>query len=81
MDIPEDIKALSFEEALSALETIVQKLEKGQVSLEDSIDIYTRGTYLKHHCDAKLKDAETRIRKITTGPDGALAAQPLDVDA
>ena len=43
--IPEQIQAMSFEEALEALEEIVQRLDSGQVSLEDSIDIYTRGTH------------------------------------
>lgn len=78
--IPDDIKAMSFEQALAALESIVQKLEAGQVSLEDSIEIYTRGTQLRQYCEAKLQDAEARIRKITTGPDGSLKAEPLDID-
>lgn len=78
--IPDDIKAMTFEQALAALESIVQKLEAGQVSLEDSIEIYTRGTQLRQYCEAKLQDAEARIRKITTGPDGSLGTEPLDVD-
>lgn len=80
MMIPDDIKAMTFEQALAALESIVQKLEAGQVSLEDSIEIYTRGTQLRQYCEAKLQDAEARIRKITTGPDGSLGTEPLDVD-
>ena len=52
--IPDDIVALSFEASLKELETVVQKLESGQVSLEDSIDMYTRGTLLKQHCEARL---------------------------
>ncbi|MDA5194028.1 exodeoxyribonuclease VII small subunit [Govanella unica] len=79
MELPDDIRNMSFEEALAALEGIVQKLEKGQVPLEESIEIYTRGTYLRQHCDAKLKDAEARIRKITVSSTGELGAEPLDV--
>jgi len=62
---PKDIASLSFEDALAELESIVNKLESGEVGLEASIDLYTRGTALKSHCDAKLKDAEARIQKLT----------------
>ena len=41
--IPDDIAAMSFEQALAALEDVVSKLEGGQVGLEESIDIYSRG--------------------------------------
>lgn len=64
-ETPKDIASLSFEDALAELEKIVNKLESGEVGLEDSIELYTRGTALKSHCDAKLKDAEARIQKIT----------------
>ena len=78
VDIPDDIKAMDFEEALAALEEIVRNLESGQVSLEKSIDIYTRGTQLRAHCDEKLKDATARIEKITKSGNGALSTAPLD---
>lgn len=78
VDIPNDIKEMDFEAALGALEKIVSNLESGQVSLEESIDIYTRGTALKAHCEAKLKDATARIEKITKSGDGALSTSPLD---
>lgn len=73
----DDIAALSFEQALKQLEEIVQRLEKGQVDLEDSIEIYERGSKLKAHCEAKLKDAEARIEKIVIGPGGPATA-PFD---
>jgi len=60
-EIPEDIRALSFEAALAELEEIVTRLESGQVDLEQSIEIYTRGTRLKAHCEAKLKAAQARV--------------------
>lgn len=78
VDIPDDIKTMDFEEALGALEEIVRNLESGQVSLEKSIDIYTRGTQLRAHCDEKLKDATARIEKITKSGNGALNTSPLD---
>lgn len=68
---------VSFEEALRELEAIVDKLEKGQVSLEDSIATYERGEMLKKHCEGLLKSAEMRIEKITLGADG----KPKGVEA
>ena len=76
--IPDDIAEMSFEDALSALENIVKDLEGGQVSLEESIDIYTRGTQLRQYCDGKLKDATARIEKITKKQDGSLGVTELD---
>ena len=81
VEIPDDIKNMKFEEALSALEDIVRNLESGEVSLEQSIDIYTRGTQLKAHCEDKLKDATARIEKITKSADGGLSTAPLDGDS
>jgi exodeoxyribonuclease VII small subunit len=76
------IAALPFEKALDELETIVKRLERGDVPLEDSIAIYERGEALKKHCESLLKRAETRIEKITVGPDGqASGTTPLDVES
>ena len=79
-EIPADIAKLSFEEALKALETIVSQLDSGSVSLEQSIEIYSRGTLLKRHCDAKLRAAKERIDKIVVGPDGAIGTEPANLD-
>lgn len=76
--IPDNITSMSFEDALSALEEIVRNLESGQVSLDESIDIYTRGTQLRAHCDNKLKDATARIEKITKTQGGKLITTDLD---
>lgn len=75
-----DIAGLSFEKALEELETIVSKLEKGQVELDESITLYERGAALKAHCDAKLKSAQERIEKIVVGEDGAPRAEPAKFD-
>jgi exodeoxyribonuclease VII small subunit len=75
------IAELPFEKALAELEAIVNRLERGDVPLEDSIAIYERGEALKAHCEALLRKAEARIEKITVGPDGRPAGvEPLDVD-
>lgn len=76
-----DVAALPFEAAMKELEGIVARLERGDVPLEESIAIYTRGEALKARCDALLKDAEARVEKITQGADGRAAGTvPLDGD-
>ena len=76
-----DIAAMSFEEALRALEDVVRKLESGEVPLDDSIALYERGEALRGHCQARLDAAQARIEKIVAGPDGqAQAVQPFDAD-
>jgi exodeoxyribonuclease VII small subunit len=70
---------MPFEVALAELESIVGRLEKGNVALEESISLYERGEMLKARCEALLKDAEMRIEKITVGADGkAKGVTPLD---
>lgn len=66
-----DISGLSFEDALRELETIVARLESGDAALEEAITLYTRGEALRAQCEARLKNAQARIEKITLGQDGA----------
>ena len=76
----EDVKALSFEKALAELETIVQRLEKGDVPLEESVAIYERGEMLKRRCEELLRQAEARVEKITLDASGKpTGTEPLDV--
>jgi len=70
---------MSFEAALKELETIVGRLEQGEVDLEDSIALYERGQALKGHCEAKLKSAESRLEKIVQGAAGPAVGERLDV--
>lgn len=74
-EIDEAIRALSFEQALGELESIVDRLETGDVALEESIEIYQRGAQLRAYCDEKLKSAQARIEKITGDGSGT---KPLD---
>ena len=76
--ITEEIKKLSFEEAILELEQIVEDLERGDIELEDSISIYERGVILKAHCEEKLKTAKMKIDKIVSHPDGDFSSEPLD---
>ena len=65
-----DIESMSFEAALAELESIVGKLEKGDVELEQSIAIYERGAALKAHCEKRLAAAEEKIAAITQDENG-----------
>jgi exodeoxyribonuclease VII small subunit len=76
-----DIAGLSFETALAELERIVEGLERGDVALEKSIEIYERGEALKKHCDTLLRAAEARVEKIKLTRDGRPeGVEPLDAN-
>ena len=76
--VPPDIAALSFEDALAQLETIVRGLEEGSGKLDDAIQAYERGAALKRHCEAKLQEARMRVDRVVLGPGGAVAAEPAE---
>ncbi|MXQ08360.1 exodeoxyribonuclease VII small subunit [Alphaproteobacteria bacterium GH1-50] len=61
---------MSFEEAMKALEAVVNRLESGDVPLEESISLYERGAALKAHCQAKLREAEEKVAQITLDGEG-----------
>jgi exodeoxyribonuclease VII small subunit len=75
-----DIAGLSFEEALAELERIVRGLEGGQQRLEEAISAYERGSRLRQHCEAKLREAEMRVERIVAGQETA-AAPPANMTA
>ncbi|WP_340262915.1 exodeoxyribonuclease VII small subunit [Roseobacter sp. HKCCA0882] len=66
-----DLAQMSFEDALRALEEVVAKLERGDVPLDQSIALYERGAALRARCEAKLKEAEEKVSKITLDGTGA----------
>lgn len=73
-----DIKGMTFEKALKELEGIVNRLERGDVELEESIVIYERGEALKEHCERLLRQAEAKVEQLTIGPSGEpTGAQPF----
>ena len=74
-----DVEKMSFEDAIKELETVVGQLERGDVALDESIALYERGAALKARCEAKLKEAEEKVAKITLGEGGQpTGTAPLD---
>lgn len=73
-----DPNALSYEEALARLEAIVQHLERGDLSLESSMQQFEDGIALSRVCARKLAVAEAKIQKLVDGENGDLRVEPLD---
>lgn len=79
-NLPPDIAAMSFETALAELEAIVKRLEAGNAKLDDAISAYERGALLKRHCEAKLREAQSRVDKIVMGADGTPSVEKLTLE-
>ena len=73
------VAAMSFEEALAELESIVTRLEQGRITLDEAIGAYERGAALKRHCEGKLREATEKVEKISVGPEGSISAEPMDL--
>lgn len=76
--IPDDIRMMSFEQALEELKQIVGRLESGEGRLDEAIEAYERGACLKAHCEAKLREAQAKIERIGLGADGAPRSEPFE---
>ena len=61
----QDVEKLTFEQAITELKVIVEKIEEGQIPLQDSIQQYEKGMALIKHCRKILQQAEKRIEKIS----------------
>lgn len=68
---------LKFEEALKKLEAIVDGLEQGKISLEDSLKKYEEGIKLAKFCSEKLEEAEQKIEILTKDSSGQLKRKPF----
>lgn len=64
------IAALSFEQALAELETIVARLESGDAPLDEAITLYERGDALRRHCATRLDAAQARIEAVRSDAEG-----------
>jgi exodeoxyribonuclease VII small subunit len=72
------LKKKSFEDALEKLEKIVQKLEQGDLSLDESLELFQEGVMLAQFCTEKLNQAEEKVLKLIKTEQGKFKTEPLD---
>jgi exodeoxyribonuclease VII small subunit len=70
-------QAPDFESALTELEQLVERLEQGDLPLDESLRTFERGVALTRQCQAALKDAQLKVEKLAT-KDGAETLEPFD---
>ena len=68
---------MSFEDAMKELEKLVDSLDKGDVSLDEAIAAYDKGSQLKDYCEKKLNEAKMKIETIQSSDKGGLIADQL----
>ncbi len=61
----DDLAEVTFETALAELESLVEKMETGELNLEESLAAFERGVKLTRHCQAALKAAELKVKVLT----------------
>ncbi|MEM9797277.1 MAG: exodeoxyribonuclease VII small subunit [Pseudomonadota bacterium] len=66
----DDLENMTFEQAIAELEQVVNRLDSGDVPLDESIALYERGAKLKARCEQKLKEAEEKVQQITLDAQG-----------
>ncbi len=69
---------LSFEEAMNNLEEIVANLEKGELSLDDSVENFKKGMELSNYCNELLDEAEKSITVLVKDKDGEYVEEPFE---
>lgn len=73
MAAKKSVEKMSYEEAFSELDEIVEQLESGELSLEDSLRLFERGQELGRYCSQLLEKAELTLKKLTQDENGELA--------
>jgi exodeoxyribonuclease VII small subunit len=61
----DDLANIDFEKALAELEQLVDRMEAGDMSLDDSLKAFERGVKLTRHCQSALRTAELKVKKLT----------------
>ena len=75
------LEKMTFEEAMKELENIVDSLDKGDVSLDEAIVAYDRGSQLKDHCQKKLNEAKMKVENIqSSGENNVISAKLTSSD-
>ncbi len=71
---------LKFEKAMTRLENIVDELERGDLDIDKSLEIFEEGIKMSRLCTKKLSEAEAKIQKLTKDKKGELIAVPFPLD-
>lgn len=78
--MPRSKKPLSFEKALKKLESTVEALEDGQLSLDESLKLFEEGVQLARQCNRQLEDAQKKIEILTKDSEDLPRTKPFDTD-
>lgn len=70
----------SFEERLTALEGVVERLERGDLTLEESVRLFEEGVHLSNACKLELEKAEGRIQVLVETPGGGVQVAEMDLE-
>ncbi len=70
----------SFEESLKKLESIVEQMEKGELSLEESVKLFEEGVALSAACKKELDEAEGKVETLIRQRDGSFRTEPFPQD-
>ena len=79
MNDKELLEKMTFEDAMDELEGIVNALDKGDVSLDEAIAAYDRGSVLKDHCEKRLNQAKMKVETIQSEENGESKTDKIDV--
>ena len=71
---------IKFEKAMTRLENIVDELERGDLDIDKSLEIFEEGIKMSRLCTKKLNEAEAKIQKLTKDKKGELIAVPFPLD-
>ncbi len=70
----------NFETSLASLERIVREMERGDLPLEKSLELFEQGVQLSRECQARLSEAERRIEILLRDAEGRAVVEPLDAE-
>ncbi|MDP6736627.1 MAG: exodeoxyribonuclease VII small subunit [Nitrospinaceae bacterium] len=70
---------IKFEKAMTRLEKIVEELERGDLDIDKSLEIFEEGIKMSRVCSKKLSEAEAKIEKLTKGKKGELVTELFPV--
>ena len=73
-----DLRGLTFEQAYERLETTIEALDHGQLSLNDALASFEEGTRLVRYCEEMLKQAELRVQQLVSDRLGVVTLEPFE---